>query len=1055
MPSFHPGLCGLLFLVQGLSLFAGQEPFRLAIIAEEESPLHGVLEATLSQSEAIAVVERHELERLVSEKRLGTFISERKFAALGNLLAADGLLVIEKLRLPDGADEMTARLISVRNGACLSLLVAPSDNRLGDWAEGIKREVLRLAPMARIENKDAVPICVVGVRAPIFTPEMATVEGAIMRLLEARLGSTPGVLLLDRRRMGDVSFERSIEAADLPSLAEGAVWIDGSVETMREPGSLAAKLRLRDRSGRALGEVSSVGTLENVPALTDALAFAVLEKLDTPPPEVGGGFEAREFFEEAVWAWENGLFDRAEESLDAAVALGEDMTDVFALKAWLLAERAYPQGIFFQGKTLKREPPPLGNQIALMAAALNEFRKFEAANANLQRIHGQYGRYHLERRPLKRDLIGSASGFLAQADLTEFPSEIQVLRDNLRALTGIGNGRPSLEGKTLGLHVREWADSGPELVGYYEDLLRTRRNDLGLLQYFPRSRELALGPRFQDATSKAAWEAMSRRLLDDPATRTHMLFVLAGNAATPTEQKAYREFLADMRIRGDELYRSGELKALLWGDMTRGDAFRKFTPERTETFSALCRSVSGYVSGILDLTRDLQIPAGEEQPVWEVFTQYRSKCIGSANDATARADMEKQFAEASGNLMKSNPVLHLEQSSDSLVVSRFWHPYGLKDWPGREFVFNEMWTEGRSVWVIGSGIGPDKILEVELPEITVRTHRVPGAEMGTLAVSPQTVWILHGFYPEANRPMQMVLSRLDRANGEVREFPLPSGDAVELAGDRVFVRFGHPHTAGGPAGLLEVNPDSGAVSVIISSRRRPPQSPVDASSPLGVTGVGLGPGGQVHFVISGQSAGIFNSGNDWKMSSSVFWPDVLHSDDLTLLAGAKGEAILLDPKQSHPILWLASPDSEQISRDTARWLAPRPRMDMRFGAAAFRRDELFMVERNQNGQQNLRWWFDGSPREGIGITLRFELPNAQVAELERAYAISKNWRIDIDSIQNPERLSSPLQVLAGSEGVIVHCRAHGFWFIPNADLATWRQQYESSMQSSEAMTSTP
>ncbi len=197
----------------------------------------------------------------------------------------------------------------------------------------------------------------------------------------------------------------------------------------------------------------------------------------------------------------------------------------------------------------------------------------------------------------------------------------------------------------------------------------------------------------------------------------------------------------------------------------------------------------------------------------------------------------------------------------------------------------------------------------------------------------------------------------------------------------------------------------------------------------------MGAGGvsRLNVVVSGKSQGIYDIDDGWKRSPSIMWPDVMHYEDLTLLAGVKGEAILLDPKAGSPRIWLASPDSSPDLLQAARWVAPRVNMDLRFQTASFRRDELFMIDRNGDGQHVLRWWFDGGPREGLEIPLAFAMPE-KIVDILKPIPMNHLPAEDMDTIRDPNRSSFKLDMLAIADGVILSRGYHGFWFIPNADL---------------------
>lgn len=1008
---------------------AGEPPFRLAVIDSQDSPLGALLEAEVSKIEGMAVVERQDIAPLIEEKRLESLMADRKFCALGSMLVADGLLVIEKLKLPGGQETRTARLISVKNGSCLFFTTVPSEPATPEWVKGVVAGVRQKLAIARVSREEALPLCVVGLRAEVFTPEAALREAALARLLEMRLAAAPGVVLLDRRGLGDVVFERSLEASDLPSLWESAMLIDGSIKDAGAGQPLKLDLRILQRDGREVEKLGAQGNVGEIPALAERLAGDILKKIHRPSAPGESSVEPREFLREAGWAWQNHLFSASEDALAAALALGETAADAFALQSWLLAERACPEGVFFLGTYLKSAPPPSAQQAALLYESLEYLQKFREAGGKLEVLSPVSFR-DLQLPELTKGIVRRASVFLQKGSASADAASITQLRRKVWEATGLNKGVLLVPPSIAAPYLQEWTSNGVMLVGYYEALFRNR--DIGgFLQYFPRSRDEALG-RFRDEETVDAWESMTRRLSNDPDTRAIILIALAGEARTPEQVSAYREFLSELAARGPELFQTKRLGDALWGYLTRDHARQICMPEQTEAFIALCKALPGFQQGVCYFTGTLKIPEGREGEVWAAFQSYRSRCIRSPDGRFSVARMEKEFGEASGKLLANNSRIQVASSSRALAVSRFWHPYAMDDYRIKEFSVTSLRADGHSVWLFGN---QDELLQVSPADGTATRRQFDGAKgSGALSVTPKAVWMLNGSYPGRDQPRRLVLSRLDRETGEVRRFDLPQGDYVEAVGERVFIHYGHPHGGfGQEAGLLEIDPASGAVDVVISSRRRPPGSPLDLAESLGVTGVASGAGNRLNVVISGKSEGIYDTGDDWRRAPSIMLPDVMHYEDLTLLAGARGEAILLDPGADGPRVWLASPDSSPDLLHAARWIAPRVNMDLRFEKASFRRDELFMIDRNGDGEHVLRWWFGGGPREGLEIPLAFAMPE-KVADVLKPIPLNHLPPEDIDTVRNPNRSSFTLDILAMADGVILSRGYHGFWFIPNADL---------------------
>ncbi len=929
----------------------------------------------------------------------------------------------------------TARLVSVKNGACL-LFVPLGKDELAQWTQGLARQVARLALMLAVAQTDALPISVLNLRAAILTPVLATMESALTRLVELRLGAAPNVVLLERRRLGDAAFERSLEAADLPPLWNGAVLIDGSFElSSSHERTVAVTLRLRRQDGSKTETALVMGSANSMPELAVAVADAVLSKLSQPPSNVVSKpvAEASEFFDEAVWAWRGSLFDAAEEALSAALALGEKSADASALETWLLTERASPQGVFYQGKYLKRDTPSPAEQSALFEQAFVALAENKRAGGRLQKIDDNTAA-NLREGDLRHRLIESASEFLHANDESPKPLEIASLRayvHDAAGMTAEGNAMPySLA--MASRHGRDWARDSGELMAFYEKLLRSDHKWLmSLLKYFPREPEAALGPRFRrDAQAVGAWEEMWKRLAADSTTKLRALLILADAAETPAQAATYREYLREVGDRALELFQRHQLGIFLEADRTGRSFHEKFEPERTALFIRLCDTLPARVTELYHLADRLKIPAGQEQRVWTAFTKYRERCLQTA-DEKERNECVNSFTFWQGLLLRNNPAIQVAPSPSGLTVRRFWNYYAQPEADRPRLDLNEIVAAENSVWLIPAGKPDGEIYEVTLPDFRTTVHHIEGADTGaTLAITPDAIWMEHGVYPGREQPMQISLVRRDRRGGGERTWPLPRGGRLDVVNGRVFIDFGHDSDGG----LAELDQATGEFRVLVSARRNPPQSPFDAKPAWSSAGVLAGPKGEPCVAVRAPEGGLFSIGGEWKKIAPTSWSGASHFGAQSLLFNTQGEALFVDPARVAPEWCMAGAKSSAELRAKVAWERPANFSGGEFQSGwAFRDREIFATFRDAQGAHWLRWWFPGSPREGVAIPLRFELPAADRALLEKRRGDFTGF-ITFEAICDPSRALHAFKILATPAGLILTHKAHGFWFIPNSDL---------------------
>lgn len=1033
-----------LALLLVLALSASGASIRLAVVGGENNRAVSQLEALLSRSDKLEALERAELSRIVDEKRLTGLLHGKHLAALGGVLSADGLLIFEKLRLPGGGERETARLVSTRNGACLLFLVLPEGD---DWVEGFVREVEQAVPATALTPSEALPVSFLNLRASMMSPRSQELEAALARLMEIRLASVPDAVFLERRRLGDAGFERSLEAADLPSLREAAVVIDGSLEGPRADGSVEARVRVRDASGNVVGDLEGVGKIDDLADLADRLSAGVSDRVLGKHTSPGESIEPDQLVNEAVWACRSGRLDLAWESLAAARLLGHRSPDASALAVWLVLDRTAPAEERGGGHLSAEDLLPPEVRAGLLNEALTEFLAFRSAGKAV-RISGSLGA-RLRAGSLQHALVERCSDFLRRNDESGAPVEVETMRRLIREIAGMdpdGSGMPySLAMSSR--HARDWAANGTELLRYYEKLLRSDHKWLSsLIKYFPADASAALGPRFRnDAGLVKDWAAMWRRLLEDPKTRLRALLILSRNDNDPRHENHYREYLTEVGRQGAALFEGGQLGAFLEPDGQGRGIHGKYQAERAVLFATLCRTLPGFESTLFSLVAQLKIPPDQRQPVWDAFAAYRARCLAAA-PAEKRGDWERSFVHWSGLLRRNNPELASEpvDPGRSLAVRRYWNAYSAPEARRGRYVFRDIVSAGDAVWIIGTNGGTQEVRAVDIPSLATRRLIGEGVQgAAALEVHSGTVWVTTDTFPGDGRPMESHLVRIDLRSGERAEIALPMSGAVTIVQGRIFLRFGTLHD-GNRGGLAEIDPVTGDADVLVSARRNPGRSPFDNLPGLAVGGVLEGPGKGLSMVLR-EPNGLYQLGGDWNKLADTFWADALRFGSASLLVGARGDAILVDPALPAPVVWLSDPKTPS---GAARWSLPGGRMDLRGAQAAFRENELFVIERDGSGRHALRWWFAEGPREGVSIPLAFALPEADAAVIDGLRGELADHIVTVEGIRDPHRVSFPLRILATDSGLVLHHDGNGFWFVPNADLEAWRSGHSQPEESS-------
>jgi hypothetical protein len=327
----------LLFLLAALGALGQQNstPFRLALVAADSAPaaVADLLMVELSHQRGVQLLERAEISRIFREQQLST--AGPDMLKLGKLLGADGLLVLESG--PEGTNQLArARLIAVKPGVVIAdeRVPFPKDHE----AESVKTLVSQLQPMfskLAVKPGDAVPLSVLNLRAAVRAPGDQSLEHELTLLLIHRLTRERDFFVLERRRLGDVLFEKALQPDDASPFWTGRYLLDGSFEQDGSaPDAITLHIRLVSPQGGVTNALQVTGSRMNLNALVEKLVGQVLAALkkDSGPGSWQPLAEAEQFAAEARWALRWRLLPEAQAAVESAWALGKQDKDTAILR---------------------------------------------------------------------------------------------------------------------------------------------------------------------------------------------------------------------------------------------------------------------------------------------------------------------------------------------------------------------------------------------------------------------------------------------------------------------------------------------------------------------------------------------------------------------------------------------------------------------------------------------------------------------------------------------------------------------------------------------------
>jgi hypothetical protein len=587
---------GILFLTGSLS-FASvpASGARVAVVDLTKSPERAdLLTVALAKTDGIAVVERAQMDKLVAEQQLQALETGGKFSALGKLLGADGLAILENFPDGHGKSQPTVRLIAVATGACIMLRDFPAtadpDGNIVAW---IAHSVGESVPALTKKVDGLVPVAIVSIRSELTSKASGELDRALKSLLEKQLGGTPGLLLLERRQLGAVAFDKDLDASDAQPLLKGAIVIEATLTTPAADGGFTLRADLRRTDGTLAKAVKIEAAVSALPAAIEQLAAGIVEATGVPPI-VGAPThfrEGRRFLLEAGLAWRADDREAAEEALSAARILGapgpglpwlalemaqaalDRQTANIEWPLWLpVYQNRRPNGLLTANwdevratadETLAdlagfRASILVANHEPKLSFNLNETLKFYLYN----RTNSWDNYYYFS----AQDSLNRLCLFLWQRDLQGDPT-VEPLRLQLRRLAEELKGlRPSplafdwltdvpFPGRDLPIPL--FARDRDELLSWYEKIFRWNQ-PIEWQQLIPRDEATALGPRFiRQPGTVEAWHALLRRLADDPATSLRVRLYQIATLESAEGQSAYLAILDAMGRRAAELQQSG------------------------------------------------------------------------------------------------------------------------------------------------------------------------------------------------------------------------------------------------------------------------------------------------------------------------------------------------------------------------------------------------------------------------------------------------------------------------------------------------------------------
>jgi hypothetical protein len=870
--SFVPlGLTELLPGKANLGTSAGAKAkARLSVIADDGSvSLADLLTARITAEPLLELVERQELDRILSEQKL-----TRQFAAdaahygqVAGLLRADALLLINERKI-DGRKLVESRFIRVNPGLVLDTVYSatPVANP-AEWAERMGARVVGLA--AKAIRQDAIALSLLNIRASVSSAAGRGLDRTLAVLLCDRLAHQPHFVLLERAAM------KRLAAEDAGQFWTGSFLVDGTLEpALDNSGAFSLSIRFQPTGRGETLTFTAAGGRADPAAVVDELLTKINARVagSQLPARRNLADEAQRYLDEGQWALNTEQPGLAQSAAEAAWALGLRSLDVARLRILAtvrtlrdLHSRRDPDlpaspaclDLGIHGVTVWRDTL----QSELVQGRPEELRKWL-----------EFGLETTDGVLLALITIDTAAEQVRQAE------RLEILRDliwtslqemwtrsaELPPDTGIGNAASEKQAAVVRLLFPRTSEFLPAVRGilarkFKKDDARTRaRIRSNLIFHLSLARVMVQSSRTSSGSANlrlSPGDEASRRLASElrnsPAPEDRYVAALLAiwtaslrREATPADVDRLRASLFDM----DKLLaEGGEVFDLYWErfkalDKLDGVPFfainQTFSPKRdimwernTPEHTEFCRQL------FLRLCAVGKGPPSHYQKLlsMDVYTPEQAAEVAAVLGRPVTPTPGRPAIPRPGSLPPSNPTRPPEQTASqsagsgapTLSVWRLWTPFelGLEIPPEFEAAMGTMtWAEGR-IWLhactLNPGGQPDRhfIFAIEPDSLRTETLAVPGRSpglAGRIIITPTLLLFVHS---------DLLMVR-DRATGcwdtykEIKTANL--GPPVLVGNSLHLIVTESPGNA-----LICFDLKQRTTEVLASTRRRPAASPLD------------------------------------------------------------------------------------------------------------------------------------------------------------------------------------------------------------------------------------
>jgi len=342
---------GVLALTLFLANFANaqdaekRKPVKIAIIGDTEKflPQLDMLTVKLSEDPNLSLLERSDWNYLLRERTISASKIGQSGVEIGRLLGADALIILTE-DIVANKKVLLTKLVAVKSGVILDSIASPvkSNKETFDLSSEIEFRFKPKIEKLNSQTKKTV-ISMLNIRAAISSPDLLAVEHDLNAILAHRLMREQNLLVSERWNMAEADLENNLGNSTPPKYASGSVILDGVISAV-DKKTIEVKLTFQKSDGTKR-TVKVKGRKDAIIEIVDELTDKCLEITDTlkNPKAWDTTKEADEYLKEGVWAEAAGLYLKAAKSAESAWALGNRSEALAYLRIRSYANATYPE----------------------------------------------------------------------------------------------------------------------------------------------------------------------------------------------------------------------------------------------------------------------------------------------------------------------------------------------------------------------------------------------------------------------------------------------------------------------------------------------------------------------------------------------------------------------------------------------------------------------------------------------------------------------------------------------------------------------------------------